>query len=461
MDYFDIGNIKYNVEMKLKKSKIPKDIKDQLFEARRSSLVLANLDVSIKNQLLCDIAKEIRDSSSLILEENSKDISEAKRLYNSGELSISLCERVLLNESKIGQMANYCESVAELPNPTGKILDATCLDVGLDLYKVTCPIGVILMIFESRPDALIQIAALGIKSGNAVILKGGKEAFHSNRVLEKLIRKTFVSNKNIPKTCISLIETRVEVDELVKLSSDLDLIIPRGSNQLVEHIQRQSLVPVLGHADGICHVFLDEAADEIKSVSVALDSKLNYPAVCNSAETLLVHKNYPDKWLSTILLKMQDSGVELRVCNKTKKRLNKYKSLKLKNAVKEDWKTEYVDLIISVKSVDSSDEAVMHINHFGSKHTDSIVTENKELAEWFLNSVDSAGVFWNASTRFADGHRYGLGAEVGVSNGKIHARGPVGLEGLVTYKYKLYGNGQGVGEYGDGKSQFIHQKIKF
>ncbi len=447
--------------MSLKKSKIPKDIKNQLFEARKSSHILANLDVSIKNQILYEISTKIKENASLILEENAKDISDAKRLYEKGELSLSLCDRLLLNESKIEQMAIYCENVAELPNPTGNILDATCLDVGLDLYKVTCPIGVILMIFESRPDALIQISALGLKSGNSVILKGGKEASHSNRILVKIIREAFVLKNDFPKNSISLVETRVEVDELVKLSADLDLIIPRGSNQLVQHIQRKSLIPVLGHADGICHVFLDHAADEIKSKSVVLDSKLNYPAVCNSLETLLVHQNYSNKWLAYILLKMQDSGVEIRVCNETKKRLKTYKSLILKNAVNEDWKTEYVDLIISVKSVDSAEEAVMHINHFGSKHTDSIVTENKELAEWFLNSVDSAGVFWNASTRFADGFRYGLGAEVGVSNAKIHARGPVGLEGLITYKYKLYGNGQGVEEYDDGKRQFIHKKINF
>jgi len=447
--------------MTLKKSKIPEDIKNQLLEVRKASFVLANLEASIKNQILYEISSKIRKNSSLILEENSKDISKAKRLYELGELSLSLCERVMLNESKIDQMAKYCESVAELPNPTGKILDATRLDDGLDLYKVTCPIGVILMIFESRPDAVIQISALGLKSGNAIILKGGKEASHSNRVLVKLISESLVSNKNFPINSISLVETRVEVDALVNLNEDLDLIIPRGSNKLVQHIQRKSLVPVLGHADGICHVFLDDAADEIKSKSVALDSKLDYPAVCNSAETLLVHQNYPDNWLAFILSSMQDSGVELRVCNDTKKRLKKYKSLKLKNAVKEDWETEYVDLIISVKSVESADEAVMHINRFGSKHTDSIVTENNKLAEWFLNSVDSAGVFWNASTRFADGFRYGLGAEVGVSNGKIHARGPVGLEGLVTYKYKLYGNGQGVGDYGDSKRQFIHKKINY
>jgi glutamate-5-semialdehyde dehydrogenase len=255
------------------------------------------------------------------------------------------------------------------------------------------------------------------------------------------------------------VESRDEVAELVKMSAELDLIIPRGSNELVQHIQKNAQVPVLGHADGICHVFLDEAADEAKSLEVSLDSKLDYPAVCNASETLLVHQKFSDELLSEILLKMQDSGVELRVCFETEQRLQNFPQFKLKKAVEEDWKTEYIDLILAVKTVKSAEEAVQHINHYGSKHTDTIVTENSELAEWFMNAVDSAGVFWNASTRFADGFRYGLGAEVGVSTGKIHARGPVGLEGLVIYKYKLYGKGHGVGRYSDGKRELLHKNI--
>ena len=243
------------------------------------------------------------------------------------------------------------------------------------------------------------------------------------------------------------------------MSADLDLIIPRGSNELVQHIQKCAQVPVLGHADGICHVYLDHAADEAKSFEVTLDAKLDYPAVCNAVETLLVHHNYPDRWLAEILLKMQEAGVELRVCRETRKRLESFPDLKLITADKEDWRTEYIDLIISVKTVKSAEDAVAHINQFGSRHTDTIVTENSQLAEWFMNKVDAAGVFWNASTRFADGYRYGLGAEVGVSTCKTHSRGPVGLEGLVIYKYKLYGNGQGVGRYGHGKRDFLHEEI--
>ena len=243
------------------------------------------------------------------------------------------------------------------------------------------------------------------------------------------------------------------------MSTELDLIIPRGSNEMVQHIQDNAKVPVLGHADGICHVFLDENADEAKSIEVTLDSKLDYPSVCNASETLIVHVNFPNRILANILEKLQKSGVELRVCRETEKRLENFELNNIKEAEEKDWETEHLDLILSVKSVKSAELAVKHINNYGSKHTDSIVTENTELAEWFMNTVDSAGVFWNASTRFADGFRYGLGAEVGVSTGKIHARGPVGLEGLVIYKYKLYGNGQGVSRYGKNKKELLHKKI--
>jgi len=417
------------------------------------------LENAYKNNILHELAEALRKNSAEILAENAKDMVEAYKMLERGELSESSCNRILLNEEKIEQMAQNCESVAALPDPVGKIIQATRLDEGLDLYRVSCPIGVILVIFESRPDVVIQISALALKSGNAVILKGGTEARKSNRVLAKLIRDILERSISVPVNAFSLVESRDEVSQLVKMSSELDLIIPRGSNELVRNIQNNAQVPVLGHADGLCHVYLDQAADENKSVEVSLDAKLEYPAVCNAVETLLVHQNFPVEWLAKILMKMQEAGVELRVCQQTQKRLEKFTELKLITAVEEDWRTEYIDLIISVKSVKSAEEAVRHINHFGSRHTDTIVTENSELAEWFMNTVDAAGVFWNASTRFADGFRYGFGAEVGVSTGKTHSRGPVGLEGLVIYKYKLYGNGQGAGQYGQGKREFLHEEI--
>jgi len=433
----------------------------QVKQAREAFLVLANLENLHKNNVLHELAQALRENSAEILAENARDMAEAQKMLECGELSASACNRVLLNEEKIEQMAQNCESVAALPDPAGKIIQATRLDEGLDLYRVSCPIGVILVIFESRPDVVIQISALALKSGNAVILKGGKEAQNSNRVLAKLIRNTLAKNDTVPENAVSLVESRDEVSQLVKMSSELDLIIPRGSNEMVRNIQKNTQVPVLGHADGLCHVYLDQAADETKSIEVALDSKLDYPAVCKAAETLRVNQKYTVEWLVEILRKMQEAGVELRVCQQTQKRLEKFTELKLKTAVEEDWTTEYIDLIISVKSVKSAEEAVRHINLFGSKHTDTIVTENSELAEWFMNTVDAAGVFWNASTRFADGFRYGFGAEVGVSTGKTHSRGPVGLEGLVIYKYKLYGNGQGAGQYGQGKREFLHEEIQY
>ena len=445
----------------MKNSQVSSAIHKQVKQAREAFLVLANIENLHKNNVLHELAQALRENTAEILAENARDMAEAQKMLECGELSASACNRVLLNEEKIEQMAQNCESVAALPDPAGKIIQATRLDEGLDLYRVSCPIGVILVIFESRPDVVIQISALALKSGNVVILKGGKEAQNSNRVLAKLIRNTLAKNDTVPENAVSLVESRDEVSQLVKMSSELDLIIPRGSNELVRNIQKNAQVPVLGHADGLCHVYLDQAADEKKSIEVALDAKLDYPAVCNAAETLLVHQKYPVEWLVEILRKMQEAGVELRVCQQTQKRLEKFTELKLKTAVVEDWTTEYIDLIISVKSVKSAEEAVWHINHFGSRHTDTIVTENSELAEWFMNTVDAAGVFWNASTRFADGFRYGFGAEVGVSTGKTHSRGPVGLEGLVIYKYKLYGNGQGAGQYGQGKRKFLHEEIQY
>ena len=440
-------------------SQVSSAIHQQVKQAREASLVLANLDNFHKNKILHKLAEALRENSVVILAENARDMAEAGTMLERGKLSVSARNRVLLNQAKIEQMAQNCESVAALQDPSGKIIQATRLDEGLDLYRVSCPIGVILVIFESRPDVVIQISALALKSGNAVILKGGKEAQNSNSVLAGIIRDTLAKSDNALENAVSLAESRDEVAQLVKMSAELDLIIPRGSKELIQHIHKNAEVPVLGHADGLCHVYLDQAADEAKSIEVTLDAKLDYPAVCNAAETLLVHQKYPNQWLAEILRKMQEAGVELRVCRETRKRLERFPELKLTTAIEEDWTMEYTDLIISVKSVKSAEDAVIHINHFGSKHTETIVTENSQLAEWFMNMVDAAGVFWNASTRFADGFRYGLGAEIGVSTSKTHARGPVGLEGLVIYKYKLYGNGQGAGRYGHGKRDFLHEEI--
>ena len=440
---------------------VSQSMQQHVKQAHDASLAMANFDTSQKNKILHDLAETLRENSDEILVENAKDMTIASKMLERRELTDSACKRVMLNQVKIDQMAKNCESVAALPDPAGKTLMVTRLDNGLDLHCVSCPIGVIMVIFESRPDVVVQISALALKSGNSVILKGGKEAKNSNRVLAGLIRKTLAKSDSLPGNAIILVETRDEVTELVKIGPGIDLIIPRGSNELVRHIQENARTPVLGHGDGICHVYLHEDADQKKSRDVSLDAKLDYPAVCNALETLIVHHNYPDRWLANILLKLQESSVELRVCPETKKRLESYPDLNLSVAAEIEWETEYMDLILSIKSVKSAEKAVEHISQFGSKHTEAIVTENSDLAEWFMNTVDAAGVFWNASTRFADGFRYGFGAEVGVSTGKTHARGPVGLEGLVIYKYKLYGNGHVAGNYGDGKKNFIHKEIEF
>jgi glutamate-5-semialdehyde dehydrogenase len=336
------------------------------------------------------------------------------------------------------------------------------MDKGLELYKVSCPIGVIGIIFESRPDALVQISTLCLKSGNACLLKGGAEAANTNKILFEIIRDSSVK-AGIPENWIQLLQTRADVQEILKLDKFIDLIIPRGSNQFVRYIMDNTNIPVLGHAEGICHVYVDAKANIDTAVRITVDSKTQYAAVCNAVETLLVHKDIAKKFLPAVKTALEAKGVdstgspqvELRGCEKTRKIIN------IKRATEKDWSTEYLAEILSIKVVNSIDEAIEHINIYGSHHTDAIVTKNKKAAADFLEFVDSANVFVNASTRFADGYRYGLGAEVGISTNKIHARGPVGLEGLVIYKWKLIGSGQIVADYsGPDAKRFTHKKLK-
>ncbi len=439
---------------------ISSELREQVRQAREAYFQLANLGTESKNQVLHAFAKALRANTFKILEANALDVVEAEKMVQSGELSESACKRVMLNEDKVELMAQNCESVAKLEDPVGKVLQATRLDDGLDLYRVSCPIGVVLVIFESRPDVVVQISALAVKSGNAVILKGGREAVHSNRVLAEILHQTADDFEEMPINALSLVESRDEVSQLVQMSEELDLIIPRGSNELVQSIQARAQVPVLGHADGICHVFIDANADPEKARKVVLDSKTDYPAVCNALETLLVDRELNPELLKKIMEDLVQAGVEIRACPDIQKKLEGHSQLKIGNASEEDWKTEHLEMVLSVKTVAGLEEAIQHINRYGSNHTDSIVTESHEVAERFMNEVDSAGVFWNASTRFADGFRYGLGAEVGVSTCKTHARGPVGLEGMVIYKYKLYGSGQGAGSYSKGEREFMHRPLE-
>jgi glutamate-5-semialdehyde dehydrogenase len=392
-----------------------------------------------------------------VLEARRGEIEEANRLdlemAEGEDLAAPLLKRLKFQGEKISQACRGVRDVAALPDPVGRVLSARLLDEGLKLYQVSCPIGVIGMIFESRPDALVQMAALSLKSGNAVLMKGGREAARTNRVLADLISEA-TSAAGMPKGWIQLVETREDVRAMLSLDSSIDLLIPRGSNQFVRYIMEHTNIPVLGHAEGITHLYIHSAADLDMALELTDDSKNQYVAVCNALETLLVDKSVAKKFLPMLKERMDRRGTLLKGCVEARKIVD------MAEATEEDWKTEYLDYILSVRVVEGFDEAVEHINTYGSGHTDGIVTADRQVAERFMDLVDSAGVFWNSSTRFSDGFRYGLGAEVGISTGKIHARGPVGLEGLTIYKWRLYGNGQKVADYsGEGGRSFLHRDI--
>lgn len=422
--------------------------------ARRASLKLANITTNKKNTALLKIASVISKKKKALLRANAEDVENAKRLLAKGKLSNAFVQRLKLSEHKLRDIAEMVRSVARLEDPVGRTLYAMELDRGLELYKVSCPIGVIGAIFEARPDVLPQLSALCLKSGNAVILKGGKEARRSNEAFFELIRST-TELTGIPREWVQLIEARQEVRELLKLDEHIDLLVPRGSKEFVKYIQANTSIPVLGHTEGVCHIYIDKEANLEQALNVCYDSKVQYPAVCNAVETLLVHRGIAQRFLPPIARRYKEAGVEIRGCERTRKILHD-----IKKATETDWKTEYLDLIISIKIVGSVDEAIGHINTYGSKHTDAIITKNRKTALKFLTNVDSSSVMLNASTRFSDGYRYGLGAEVGIATGKIHARGPVGLDGLTTSKYYLLGKGQTVATYlGPTSKPFIHRKL--
>jgi glutamate-5-semialdehyde dehydrogenase len=424
-------------------------ISDIAAEAKAASIQLAAVRTEVKNSALEAIANTLKQRCDQITAVNEVDMETAKR----NRLAEPLLKRLRFDEGKIEDVCAGIERLIKLADPVGNTLSATELDKGLELYKVSCPIGVIGMVFESRPDALVQISTLCLKSGNAVLLKGGSEAEKTNNILAKIICE--VSEKEgIPAGWLQLLQTREDVAEMLAMDEYIDLIIPRGSNEFVRYIMDNTNIGVLGHADGICHVYVDGDADLEMAVNIAVDSKCQYVAVCNAAETLLVDEKIAEAFLPKVKEALEKHKVELRGCKKTAA------IIKVKPASEEDWSTEYLDYILSIKVVAGVEEAIEHINRYGSGHTDAIVTASKEKAKRFMELVDSADVFWNCSTRFSDGYRYGLGAEVGISTNKIHARGPVGLEGLVIYKWKLVGNGQIVADYaGPNAKKFTHKKL--
>lgn len=426
------------------------DIRQAAAQAKGASIRLAALKGDAKNRALSRIAQALEDNKADIAAANRADLERSEK----ENLAAPLLKRLRFDEDKIADARAGIESLIGLADPVGVTLSTTELDKGLELFKVSCPIGVIGVIFESRPDALVQISSLCLKSGNSVLLKGGSEAAETNRVLADLINEASVE-AGIPNGWLALIETRADVAEMLNLDEYIDMIIPRGSNAFVRHIMDNTNIPVLGHADGICHVYVDSRADLEMAERIVVDSKCQYVAVCNAAETLLVHRDIAGDFLPRVKKALEQKGVEIRGCKETARLIN------VKAAGEEDWRTEYLDLILSIRVVDSMEGAIEHINRYGSGHTDVIVTGDRDRGIRFMDYVDSADVFLNCSSRFSDGFRYGLGAEVGISTNKIHARGPVGLEGLVIYQWRLMGNGQIVADYSgpDGKS-FTHKGLE-
>ena len=425
---------------------------DELIEgSQRAALRLANADEATRDAALRSIADALRANEEAILDANARDVEAAEEMLERGEYTQALVDRLKLDAAKLDDIAGMVESVAEQDDPLGRTLAARELDEGLELYRVSVPIGVVATVFESRPDALVQIAALALKSGNAVILKGGSEASESNRVLHRVIRE---ATADLPDGWAGLVEAHEEVDRLLERDDAVDLVMPRGSSEFVSYIQDNTQIPVLGHTEGICHVYVDDDADLEMAADVAFDAKVQYPAVCNAVETLLVNESVASDLLPDLVERYEAAGVELRGDEATREIVD------VGAATDDDWDTEYGDLELSIKLVDDVYDAVEHVNAHGSKHTESIVTEDQAAAEAFMTGIDAASVFHNASTRFADGYRYGLGAEVGISTGKVHARGPVGLEGLTTYKYYLEGDGHLVASYsGEDALPFTHREL--
>lgn len=406
--------------------------------AKQASLAVADLSTNIKNQALNNIAQMFEKSQDEIFEANKQDLVEAEILVQNGEITKSTFNRLKLDENKMRDMIQGVRDIANLDDPVGKVLLKRELDEGLVLSKVSCPIGVLGIIFEARPDVISQISSLAIKSSNAVILKGGKESKNTNKKILEVINSALAQIEGFPKNVVQQVFSREDVAQMLKCDEYVNLIIPRGGNKLVKFIKDNTNIPVLGHANGICHIFVDKSADINIASKIIVDAKTQYPSACNAVETLLIHKDFEkaDELLASLQLE------EIKLVSNP-----------------DSWDIEYGEKILSYKFVANIDDAIEHINTYGSGHTDCIVTTDILNAETFMNKVDSAGVYFNASTRFADGFRYGFGAEVGISTNKTHARGPVGLEGLTIYKYKLAGEGHIVDDYAKGKKQFHHKDI--
>ena len=413
-------------------------------KVKSDSFLLMASSNEMRNTCLKNIIENLKKDKEHILYENKRDIENAEN----ERISSSILSRLLFDEHKMDTVIAGINDLIKMPDPIGKITLKRELDEGLVLTRTTTPIGVIGVIFEARPDALVQIASLCIKSGNAAILKGGSEALLTNRALFESIKRA-IKDSNLPEHALVQLEARSDVSELLSCYEYVDLLIPRGSNSFVKYIMDNTSIPVMGHADGICHTYVDEDFDLDKSIRILVDAKTQYPSACNTTETILVHKNAVDKLFPRLNKAFNDARIKVFAHENI---IDKFDNAV--PATDNSFHTEYLEKTVNVKTADDIDEAINHINTYGSHHTDAILTNIDSNADYFMNRVDSANVYKNCSTRFADGFRYGFGAEVGISTGKLHARGPVGLEGLCTYKYKLYGNGDIVADYADGKKEF-------
>lgn len=424
------------------------DIQAVTAQMKADSYKMAALSLETRNNILKNVKEALLKNKEEIFKANKMDMDAAEE----NGITEAVKKRLKFDENKLYDVIRGIEDLIKLDDPIGKTQFKRQLDEGLTLQRITCPIGVIGIIFEARPDALVQISSLCIKSGNCAVLKGGKETTNTNKVLFQTIYRTAVES-GAPTGCMYQAELHSEIDELLACHKSVDLLIPRGSNKFVQYIMNNTKIPVMGHADGICHTYLDKDADMAKAVSIIVDAKTQYTAACNSTETLLVDRAIEKEKLELISEKLKEQKV---VLHGTKEVSDIISCAVMEE---EEFNTEYLDLEISIKLVDGVEEAIEHINRFGSHHTDCIITENMQTAEKFMQYVDSAGTYMNCSTRFADGFRYGFGAEVGISTSKIHARGPVGLEGLTTYKYKLYGDGHIVDDYSKGRKQFHFSEL--
>lgn len=427
-------------------------------EAAKMKLVapeLAASSIETRNHALEIIAQALEAQKAEVFAANEMDLKAAEE----NQIAPAIIKRLKYDETKMRDSIAGLRQLQGLADPLGKVMLSRELDEELLLSRISVPIGVIGVIFEARPDAMVQVASLCLKSGNCAILKGGKETTHTNRVLFEIIKQSAIK-AGLPESCLLQAELHNEIDELLACDQDVDLLIPRGSNQFVRYIMEHTKIPVMGHSSGICHIYVDRAADQEQAIPIIVDAKIQYPAACNAVETILVNRAIAEEFLPKMAKALDAVKVTLRGTKEVKEIIEGATGISVDCMAEEDFATEYNDLVISIKLVDDVAAAVKHINYFGSHHTDCVLTTDDACAAYFAQMVDSAGVYRNCSTRFADGFRYGFGAEVGISTGKLHARGPVGLEGLVTYKYLLTGKGQIVGDYASGKKQFHHKDLQ-